>query len=308
LWAIDRQLKQIDFLQRRYFARARNELPHGRLWLMLPDPVFAFGAPSRTGVGMVTSLELDLDAEPHFVLSGDIHHYERLEDGPTLHVTSGGGGAFLHPACLPGSGRLTPRVSWPGPRASARLLRQVPWKVALGRSGLIPHLLLLALYAPGILAIVRYGPGAAMPGLGVVLVLVAVVLSFLGGIRSSRKGVIGTLATLAAMLIASVPVAAAGVSTALAAVVPQVLAIAMSVVLAVLSGALVFGAYLALLTRYGLEQTQAFTALDHPGYKQFLRIRVRQDGRVDAWCIGKVDPLSPRDDILLVDSFGFDPG
>ncbi len=307
LWAIDRQLKQIDFRQRRYFAEARNEFPRGRLWLMLPDPVFAFGEPSRTGVGMVTSLELDLDAEPHFVLSGDIHHYERLEDGPTLHVTSGGGGAFLHPACSPGAGRLRPEVSWPGPRASSWLLWQVPWKVALGRSGLIPHLLLLGLYTPALLASVHYGPVAALPALGVAAVLIAIVLSFLGGIRSSRKGVIATLAAAAALLVASVPLAAAFGATALSAVVPDALALALSLVLAVLAGAFSFGAYLAALTRFGLEQTQAFTALDHPGYKQFLRIRVRPDGRVDGWCIGKVDPLAPQGEVLLVDAFSFDP-
>ena len=33
-----------------------------------------------------------------FVLTGDIHHYERLERGKLLHVIAGGGGAFLHPA------------------------------------------------------------------------------------------------------------------------------------------------------------------------------------------------------------------
>ena len=62
---------------------------------------------------------------------------------------------------------------------------------------------------------------------------------------------------------------------------------------AVFYGAFVFGAFLALLTLFGLEETQAFTALDHPGFKHFLRLRVRRDGSaVDFWCLGLTDPLS----------------
>ena len=67
-----------------------------------------------------------------------------------------------------------------------------------------------------------------------------------------------------------------------------------------------FGAYLALLTRVGLEHTQAFTALDHPGFKHFLRLRVRAQGdRIDGWCIGLTDPLAPAASPELVDQFTF---
>jgi hypothetical protein len=70
----------------------------------------------------------------------------------------------------------------------------------------------------------------------------------------------------------------------------------------VASGA--FGAYLMLLTLFGLENTQAFTALDHPGYKHFLRLRVRRDGSgIDVWCIGLTDPLRPGEAPVLVDAF-----
>ena len=299
LWAIDRQLKQLDFRQRRFFSEARDELPHGRLWLMLPDPVFAFGEPSRTGVGMVTSLQLDLDAEPHFVLSGDIHHYERLEDGPTLHVTAGGGGAFLHPACPDAPGRMRPTLSWPGPRASAALLRQVPWKVAVGRSGLIPHILLLALYGPVLTTVRELGIAPALPGLFVAWIGITVVFSLIGGLRSKRRGVIVALALLAAGAIVALPVAPAAAASSWPAA-------ALLLLPTTLLGAFVFGAYLALLTRFGLEQTQAFTALDHPGFKHFLRLRVRPTGQVDGWCIGKQDPLS-QEPPVLVDSFTFDP-
>jgi hypothetical protein len=69
-------------------------------------------------------------------------------------------------------------------------------------------------------------------------------------------------------------------------------------------GALLFGTNLVLLTLFGYENTQAFTALDHPGYKHFLRLRVRRDGSaIDGYCIGVVDPVKGSDGPVLVDSF-----
>jgi len=75
---------------------------------------------------------------------------------------------------------------------------------------------------------------------------------------------------------------------------------------AVFYGAFVFGAFLALLTLLGLEETQAFTALDHPGFKHFVRLRVRRDGSaVDYWCLGLTDPLSSDAVPELIDSGSF---
>ncbi len=83
---------------------------------------------------------------------------------------------------------------------------------------------------------------------------------------------------------------------------------ALAYAVAVFAGAWIFGAYLALLTRIGVEHTQAFSALDHPGFKHFLRLRVRVDGSsIDGWCIGLVDPLKPGDPPVLVDQFSFRP-
>jgi hypothetical protein len=65
---------------------------------------------------------------------------------------------------------------------------------------------------------------------------------------------------------------------------------------------------LAWLTRRGIEHTQAFTALDHPGYKHFLRLRVRADGKgVDGYCIGLTDPLAEGSEPELVDVFSWRP-
>ena len=73
-------------------------------------------------------------------------------------------------------------------------------------------------------------------------------------------------------------------------------------------GAWVFGLFLATLTRFGLESTQAFTTLGHPGFKHFLRLRVRKDGSaIDGWCIGLVDPLREGEKPVLVDQFTWRP-
>ncbi len=73
---------------------------------------------------------------------------------------------------------------------------------------------------------------------------------------------------------------------------------------AVYTGTLAFGTFLTALTIFGLEMHQAFSALAHPGYKHFVRLRVRKDGSaVDGWVLGRVDPLASRDSVVLVDRF-----
>jgi hypothetical protein len=80
----------------------------------------------------------------------------------------------------------------------------------------------------------------------------------------------------------------------------------LALLLCAFGGSWIFGAYLALLTRLGLEHTQAFTALGHPGFKHFLRLRVRKGGQhVDGWCIGLSDPLDPDQKPELVDQFSW---
>ena len=81
-----------------------------------------------------------------------------------------------------------------------------------------------------------------------------------------------------------------------------------TLVISVFAGVFVFGGYLALLTALGFEHTQAFTALDHPGFKHFVRLRVRRDGSgIDGFCIGLADPLGKNAAPELVDTFAWRP-
>jgi hypothetical protein len=83
---------------------------------------------------------------------------------------------------------------------------------------------------------------------------------------------------------------------------------ALVLLLAIPTSTFAFGAFLAMLSALGLENTLAITTLAHPGYKHFVRMRVRRDGsRVDAWVIGLADPLAPGARPVLVDQWSWEP-
>jgi hypothetical protein len=312
LYGVDRQLRNVDLRQQRFMLDWYRSHPDAYAWFMLPDPVYRFAGPSRTGTAMVQALGLDFDAKSHFVLSGDIHHYQRLRRDRLLHVIAGGGGAFLHPAPL-ARRRVQTEVEWPNREQSRALLPQVPWKIARGRSGFLPHLLLVLLFAPT-LAMSWSLPaafGLTIPLPVVSAVVLWTILALIGGVRRGGRKV-ALLSLAAALLIASLPSAA---SYCLAHALGPfgfdldswLIGIGALLATAFL-GTFLFGAYLSLLTLWGFEHTQAFTALDHPGYKHFLRLRVRADGRgIDGYCIGLTDPLGPDARPELVDSFTWRP-
>jgi hypothetical protein len=311
LMVVDRQLRATDPRQARFLQRHEEARPDSALLLVLPDPVYPFGEPSPTGTAMIEALRLDLAARDTFVLTGDIHHYERLERGPLLHVIAGGGGAFLHPARI-APGGLPRAATWPGAEQSRRLLRKVPWKLARGRSGFLPHAALLLLFAP----VVIFGR-RLFTHPGWLAALEALMTLVLGGIYALIGGVRRRPAVL-------LPALGAALGTALLAMAgsavvrlilgqlgrdaPATLVVAGTLVVSAFAGAYVFGAYLAVLTLLGYENLQALTVLDHPGFKHFVRLRLRADGTgIDGWCIGLPDPLDRDARPVLVDHFTWRP-
>jgi hypothetical protein len=312
LYGVDRQLKSIDSRQKHYFLEWAREHPSSNPWVILPDPLFRFGGPSPTGTDMIQTLGLDFHARSHFLLSGDVHHYERSVAGATLHVTAGGGGAFLHPAPLVAGRHLSER-RWPSAAESRALLGGVPWKIARGRSGFLPHLVFAALFSPamslGVRLYERTGMIVAAP-IAVTLVITTA-YAFLAGVRRRLRKVLPH-ALVFGSLTASLPLLASlGIRHLLLQLhfVPSLFIVASGTLLVtVFAASYLFGIYLAWLTRRGIEHTQAFTALDHPGYKHFLRLRVRADGRgVDGYCIGLTDPLAEGQAPELVDVFQWRP-
>lgn len=311
LLGVDRQLTTIDSRQAEFLGNYYHSHPDSATFVLLPDPVYFFGEPSRTGTRMVESLHLDLASRETFILTGDIHHYERLEQGKLLHVIAGGGGAFLHPARI-AAGGLSPTVSWPGIAQCRALLREVPWKLALGRSGFLPHFGLLALFA---LAYLISQQLHAFTGLAVSASILATL--FIGGIYALIGGVTLRLSVLPIALAAAALTVALSIGTSMfldealerlgPSVVFRILGLG-TFVMGAFAGAFVFGCYLTLLTLLGYENMQAFTVLDHPGFKHFVRLRVRADGRgIDGWCIGAADPLGDGAKPVLVDHFSWRP-
>lgn len=313
LWGIDRQLRNVDFRQRRFFDAWRSKHPERRRIVLFPDPVYAHLEPSVTGFWMVDALSLDLDETPHLCLAGDLHHYERRQMGASLHVTAGGGGAFLHGARLQRRERKAPEFEWPGQKATAAMLTFVPLHVMLGRAGFIPHLVLLMLFAPAL----GLGLWASKSDLGlfvataVAAVVSAIGCAFIGGIQVNKSRAVAGLSAALGLWIAFVPIVTSELFERFVGLVgvtygPRVDAVVV-LLLAVFSGAFAFGAFLAALSALGLESTQAMTALGHPGFKHFVRMRVRRDGsRVDAWTIGLLDPLAKDAKAVLVDRWSWD--
>jgi hypothetical protein len=305
LWGVDRQLRQINFQQRRFFLDQRSAAPAHSLLLCLPDPLFLYLEPSTIGTEMLQALDLDPARDPMFCIAGDVHHYERWKMGRSVHLVAGGGGAFLHGARMSRTGKMPrPDVEFPGPRASRALLSEVPWRVATGRGGFIPHLMLAALFAPALGVGLREGAQAMdLVSVGAALVA-AVVCAALAGLRKGTYRAVVLLATAAGVLMALVPTAThAGFDTALTwlRLSPSPKTAALVVFgLSIFGGAFVFGCYLAALALFGLNHDQAFAALGHPGYKHIVRMRARADGSaIDAWVIGLVDPLGARTPVLV---------
>ncbi len=306
LWGADRQLRAVDFEQRAFFGALRDE--NRGVMLALADPPNAFLEPNPAGQHIVEALDLRLQDDSVLVLTGDTHHYCREEIGQTSHVTAGGGGAFLHPARIMRAGLKAPAAEFPGPRASLALALQIPWQIVHGRSGFLVHLGAALLYAPAFYA-VKWGGARPLVVSLVTAAVAGFVCRLLGGFRN-RSIAVYLLAIVAGLAVGFVPMlarmtlgAAGGIFDAadLYGARPWIVYAA-----SVYVATLVFGAYLTALTVFGIEQHQAFAALAHPGYKHFVRLRVRQDGSgVDAWVLGKVDPLSASDPVVLVDQFAW---
>ena len=305
LWGPDRQLTTLDTRQRLFFASRREEADNG-LFLCLADPPYAFLESHRAGQEILNSLDLSFEEDRLFALTGDIHHYCRLEfGGGGAQVTAGGGGAFLHPAKIARAGLPVPAAELPGPIASRALTTRIPFALAAGRAGLMLHAALAIVYGPmQKIAWTDGHPSAITAGItGLVLWLI---LWSVGATRGPSAWKVFGLAGASAALMAAVPFGMNAAATALGPAWPYATAslLGLAFVAMVLAGVFVFGVYLMLLTMLGLATDQGFGPLAHPGYKHFVRLRVRKDGsKIEGWALGKIDTLRRSAPVVLVDRF-----
>ncbi|MFW8612700.1 metallophosphoesterase [Mesorhizobium ciceri] len=107
LWAIDAQLvDDVDQPQKEYFLEIAKAMPdNAKIILCGPEPGWLYTGKAGNRALRVMSYIGSIALKQRrgltipLVLSGDTHHYSRYvaDDGSAQFVTSGGGGAFLHP-------------------------------------------------------------------------------------------------------------------------------------------------------------------------------------------------------------------
>lgn len=299
MWGVDRQLGRLDYRQRLFFGERRRAAPGGRLMFVAPDPAIAFGEKHEPGARMLSSCRLSLERDRVFYLSGDMHHYERRVPGAqSLHVIAGGGGAFLHGTRISPSPGGPPERVWPSPATSRRLVAQVPFKLMGGSAGFILHI--------GFALLASLELGAAMRGTTAliatsILISAALVAALYTNVGHNRAHpwAVASVAVPFGVVLGLLPMS---LRLALPHLVPAIdWDIGVLVVYAFL-GAFGIGLFLATIAVLGLEHQQAFSVLSHPGFKHFVRMCIHPDGRIEAWTIGKDDPISPSEP-ALVDRF-----
>jgi hypothetical protein len=299
MWGADRQLRKVDFRQRSFFQDRRAQEPNDAVLVMAPDPSIAYGESNDPGARALAACNLSLTDDRVFFLTGDMHHYERRTVGRSLHVTAGGGGAFVHGTRigLP-TAMGAPTVAFPDAATSRLLVAQVPLKLMAGKAGFLVHI------ACAIVASIELASGNGL-ALGVTGVLVTLtVMALLYFVAGHHRHHARRVAALAIPFGAGLGLAPAALKLLLGLVLPARADDTVVIIVYAFLGAFLFGLFLTTLAIAGLEHQQAFSVLGHPGFKHFVRLCVHPDGRIEAWTIGKDDPLDATAPVL-VDSFEF---
>jgi hypothetical protein len=303
LWGVDRQLGRLDYRQRTYFQLRRRSIgADAGIWFAAPDPAIAFGEHWEFGGRMLRACNLSLERDCVLYQCGDLHQYERRIVKRSLHVIAGGGGAFLHGT------RTVPdpkpaAAAYPNAAITRRLALGVPLKLMLGRAGYLVHI------AAALVASFELGVGwhdrQRFVGISV-LVSAAIVwmLYVIAGHQRAHPWRVLAVAIPFGAALGLLPMALSMALRAAAHFVPLLGRDTIVMVVDAFAGAFIFGLFLAVCALGGLEMQQAFTVLGHPGYKHFVRLRVMPDGTVDAWVIGKDDPLGD-DGPWLIDRFAW---
>jgi hypothetical protein len=246
------------------------------------------GEPNSPGVQILKACGLSLKSDPTCYLTGDSHHYERRQIGPSMHVIAGGGGSFVHGTRVHRYQRgKTPACAFPDAKTSRRLAASVPLRLVLGTGGLLPHAGCAALAA---VQLSMFGIGGFAGWATTALAAALAVFFMYQTVLKRRERPWASLAVALAHgpLLAVAPI---GVGWLLSRVMPALASGLLDVAAMAFVGPLIIGHFLLALVFTGLEHHQAYAVLGHPGFKHFVRLSVDRDGRVEAWTIGKADTL-----------------
>lgn len=296
LWGVDRQLRDADFRQRFFFSQRRAEAQPRRILFVVSDPALAYGEPNEPGQKLLEACDLSLAEDRVFFLTGDIHHYERLHVGKSLHVIAGGGGAFLHGSRFAlGSGTFPADFVYPDRKTSQRLALGVPLHVAAGTAGFLPHGLFALIAVLELLAL-RRGPIMSVVLFAILTIIQIVGLALAARERLQRPAATWLLSTLFGLILGFSPL---GIYVVWNWLVPWLHPFAPVVLIHIFVGSFVFGLFLLALEITGLDHYHAFAALGHPGFRHFVRLCVHPNGKVEGFVIGKDDPLGAGPPVLI---------
>jgi hypothetical protein len=299
VWGVDRQLGRLDYRQRQFFAERRRASPGARILFVAPDPALAFGEKHEPGSRMLSACRLSLEQGRVLYLTGDVHHYERRTPSETsVHVIAGGGGAFLHGTRISPSPSGPAACAWPSAPMSRRLVAQVPFKLMAGSAGFMVHLV-FGLIASFELSASARGTGTLVAAGCVAAAFLAVGLYANVGHNRAHPLAVAAVAVPFGAALGLLPMF---LRLALPQIVPAIDWDLGVILVSAFLGAFGLGLFLMLITVLGLEHQQAFSVLSHPGFKHFVRLCVHPDGRVEAWTIGKDDPIG-KGAPVLVDHF-----
>jgi hypothetical protein len=298
MWGVDRQLSRLDFRQRNFFKRRRRDAAAARILFVASDPAFAFGERHDLGMRNLGACKLAFDRDEVFYLTGDYHHYERRTLGRSTHVIAGGGGAFLHGTRIAPYPGDAPVCAYPDAAMSRTLVAQVPLKLMLGQAGLLVHLA-AALIASAELAAAQRSAAALSITTGVITFGICAFLYFIAGHHRAHPRRIAAASVPFGVALGVMPTM---LKLALPQVVPRLAGDTGVMVVYALAASFIFGFFLMSVAIAGLEAQQAFTVLGHPGFKHFVRMCVHPSGKIEAWTIGKDDPLDDRPP-AIVDRF-----
>jgi hypothetical protein len=298
VWGVDRQLTRIDFRQRNFFKRRRRDIPDHRILYVASDPAYAFGERHDIGQRSLGACKLSLERDQVFYLTGDFHHYERRTFGRSIHVIAGGGGAFLHGTRIAADRGAPADCAYPNRATCKKLVAQVPLRLVLGQAGLLVHL-----SAAVVAAIELAWAEKSNTAFGVTTALITlgfcVCLYLVAGHQRAHPRTIAAASVPFGVALGVLPML---LKLALPKVVPTLAGDTGVIVVYAFAAAFLFGFFLMSVAVAGLEEQQAFTVLGHPGFKHFVRMCVHPDGKIEAWAIGKDDPLDAKRP-AIVDKF-----
>ncbi|TPN81045.1 hypothetical protein FJ987_25820 [Mesorhizobium sp. CU2] len=315
IWAIDAQLADdVDQPQKEYFREIAKAMPdNAKIILCGPEPGWLYtGQTGNKALGVMSyigwiAVNQRRGLTIPLVLSGDTHHYSRYiaDDGNTQFVTSGGGGAFLHP-----THQVEPRVdldrgkdgySWLAGHIKALTLGSN----AQGREAVYPSKTESLSMLRGNFGFVAYNPGFALV-LGVLYWIVSLIGKALpsdvyyiapilliggfwgytkkqegGGLKTALVSAANGLAHCLGATVTALAVAWINDHYVDLAGWPRssfLLSAAETILLGGLIGGTLFGVYLYVTSRWlDMNHNDAFSSMRRNSHRHFLRMRIKGD-------------------------------